>query len=82
MRIAYVILLAYAAKVLKELHESQVVGGKGAGTIAAQTHLQLKQVTNFRKCREAVGLSCSPRPQRRHEPRRPRRYGQRNRRPP
>ena len=25
-------ILAYAAKVLKELHESQVVAGKGAGT--------------------------------------------------
>lgn len=33
-------MLAYAAKVLKELHESQVIAGKGAGTVAAQTHLQ------------------------------------------
>lgn len=73
-------ILAYAAKVLKELHESQVVAGKGAGTIAAQSHL--KQVTDFTNCREAVGLSCSPRPRRRREPRGPRSYGQADRRPP
>lgn len=79
MGMAYAIL-AYAAKVLKELHESQVVAGKGAGTIAAQTHL--KQAVNFTKCRKAVGLSCYPRPRRRHESRRPRNYGQGNRRPP
>lgn len=28
-------ILAYAAKVLKELHESQVIAGKGAGTTVA-----------------------------------------------
>ena len=57
-----------------------MVAGKGAGTIAAQTHF--RQVTNFTKCREAVGLSCSPRPQRRLESRGPRSSGQGNRRPP
>ena len=31
MEMAYA-TLAYAAKVLKELHESQVVAGKGAGS--------------------------------------------------
>ena len=30
-------ILAYAAKVLKELHESQVVAGKGAGTMSAHS---------------------------------------------
>ena len=34
MGVAYGIL-AYAAKVLKELHESQVIAGKGAGTMCA-----------------------------------------------
>lgn len=33
-------LLAYAAKVLKELHESQVIAGKGAGIKAAKIHLE------------------------------------------
>lgn len=37
-------VLAYAAKVLKELHESQVVAGKGAGTRAAQTHEASRQL--------------------------------------
>ena len=53
--------LAYAAKVLKELHESQMIAGKGAGTIASQTHLW--QGTNCTQRREAVGLSCCSRPQ-------------------
>ena len=53
-------ILAYAAKVLKELHESQVIAGKGAGTIVAQAHL--KESTNCMKCREAMGLPCCPRP--------------------
>ena len=79
MRIVYAIL-AYAAKALKELHESQVIAGKGAGTLAAQT--DLNKVTNSADCREAVGLSCHPRPQRRDESRRPRSYGQGNRRAP
>lgn len=38
-------ILAYAAKVLKELHESQMVSGKGAGTIAAQTQSAGKSLT-------------------------------------
>lgn len=33
-------ILAYAAKVLKELHESQVIAGKGAGIKAATIHLK------------------------------------------
>lgn len=53
-------LLAYAAKVLKELHESQVIAGKGAGTIAAKAYP--KESTNYMECREAVGLPCCPRP--------------------
>lgn len=32
--------LAYAAKVLKELYESQVIAGKGAGIKAAKIHLE------------------------------------------
>ena len=53
-------ILAYAAKVLKELHESQVIAGKGAGTIVAQAHpKELLIVLNYR---EAVGLPCCPRP--------------------
>ena len=39
---------AYAAKVLRELHESQVVAGKGAGTDRLPG-LSGKQVTNFTK---------------------------------
>ena len=65
MGVAYAIL-AYAAKVLKELHESQVIAGKGAGTMCARFHPE--QVTDFTQCRKAVGLSRCPRPERRHEP--------------
>ena len=59
MGMAYTIL-AYAAKVLKELHESQVIAGKGAGIKAVKIHIE--QVTESMKCREAVGLSCYSRP--------------------
>ena len=52
--------LAYAAKALKELHESQVIAGKGAGRSAGRTHLN--KVIKCAKRREAVGLSCHPRP--------------------
>lgn len=31
--------LAYAAKTLKELHESQVIAGKGAGTFYLAGHI-------------------------------------------
>ena len=79
MGVAYAIV-AYAAKVLKELHESQVIAGKGAGTMCA--YFLPEQVTDFTQCREAVGLSCGARPRRRHEPRRSRRYGQGDCRPP
>ena len=46
-------ILAYAAKVLKELHESQVVAGKGAGTMIDQPHL--KQVAKIYEMQGSSG---------------------------
>ena len=51
---------AYATKALKELHESQVIAGKGAGRSAGRTHLN--KITKLGKRREAVGLPCHPGP--------------------